>query len=423
MKIGLGIKKITPELPVLMAGYEGERKADGILDDLYAKVLLIEKQREKEIFGIISFDLVGVDHLIIDRLEEKMNELGLDRNHFIISATHTHSGPGGILDTRGDLKGMKEVFGYSNRKTIAGIVRNTVAALKEALEDLSAGKIYYANDQLEGIGTNRNEEGLSGKDDLFLLYIEKENGRKAVVIHFACHPTILNALNSKISGDFPGVIQNKLTKKGYDISFFLNGSGGDISTRFTRKEPTYEEVLRMAELFQDKIIENRDRARWAGEFSIESKRIFFPMKVKKPEKLSDAHENLFYYRKKAEEALEKGITGGELRKIESNYEGARANLHYAENPIQKEEVVLLIGFVSVDDHYFITIPGELFSELGRKIENEKVHIIGYANGYIGYIADERAYTNRTYEALSSPFEKGEGEKLVDFIEKMIEEGR
>lgn len=43
-----------------------------------------------------------------------MNELGLDRNHFIIAATHTHSGPGGILDTRGDLKGMKEVTEFPN---------------------------------------------------------------------------------------------------------------------------------------------------------------------------------------------------------------------------------------------------------------------------------------------------------------------
>lgn len=423
MKIGLGIKKITPELPVIMAGYEGEREAAGILDDLYAKVLLIEKTREKQIFGIISFDLAGIDHLIIDRLEEKMNELGLDRNHFIIAATHTHSGPGGILDTRGDLKGMKEVFGSPNQRTIGTIVRNTVAALKEALEDLSAGKIYYTHDRLEGIGKNRNDPELSEKDELFLLYIEKENGKKAVVMHFACHPTILNASNRNISGDFPGVIQSLMEEEGYEISFFLNGSGGDISTRFTRQDQSYEEAVRMGKLFQDKIIKNRDRARWAGEFGIESKRIFFPMKVKKPAKISIAREDLYYYQKKAEEAAEKGITGGELRRIESEYEGARANLHYAEYPVLREEIVLLIGFVQVDDHYFITISGELFSELGRKIENEKVYIIGYANGYAGYIADKNAYDHRTYEALSSPFEKGEGEKLVDFIEKMIEEDR
>lgn len=91
----------------------------------------------------------------------------------------------------------------------------------------------------------------------YSFYIEKENGKKAVVMHFACHPTILNASNRNISGDFPGVIQSLMEEEGYEISFFLNGSGGDISTRFTRQDQSYEEAVRMGKLFQDKIIKNR----------------------------------------------------------------------------------------------------------------------------------------------------------------------
>ena len=40
------------------------------------------------------------------------------------------------------------------------------------------------------------------------------------------------------------------------------------------------------------------------------------------------------------------------------------------------------------------------------------HFIGYANGYAGYFADMPAYDSFYYEALSSPFQKGEGEKLM-----------
>lgn len=71
MKIGLGIKRLLRNCLSLWQAMKEEREAAGILDDLYAKVLLIEKTREKQIFGIISFDLAGIDHLIIDRLEEK----------------------------------------------------------------------------------------------------------------------------------------------------------------------------------------------------------------------------------------------------------------------------------------------------------------------------------------------------------------
>ncbi|NMB13656.1 MAG: hypothetical protein GX985_00165, partial [Gallicola sp.] len=44
MRIGLNKRKITPAIPVLMAGYEGVRKAEGVLDDLYVKVCIFEKK-------------------------------------------------------------------------------------------------------------------------------------------------------------------------------------------------------------------------------------------------------------------------------------------------------------------------------------------------------------------------------------------
>ncbi|MPN09930.1 hypothetical protein SDC9_157223 [bioreactor metagenome] len=36
-----------------------------------------------------------------------------------------------------------------------------------------------------------------------------------------------------------------------------------------------------------------------------------------------------------------------------------------------------------------------------------------------YITNENAYNNRWYEALSSPFEKGQGEYLINEIRNII----
>ena len=54
------------------------------------------------------------------------------------------------------------------------------------------------------------------------------------------------------------------------------------------------------------------------------------------------------------------------------------------------------------------------------LQNENVHFVGYANGYLGYFADKVAYDSFCYEALSSPFDKGEGERMMIFIAQLTD---
>jgi hypothetical protein len=62
------------------------------------------------------------------------------------------------------------------------------------------------------------------------------------------------------------------------------------------------------------------------------------------------------------------------------------------------------------------VPGELFASLGAQIEaatTTTTWVVGYANGYAGYIPDRAAYAAGTYEALASPFGEGVGDVVVD----------
>ena len=88
----------------------------------------------------------------------------------------------------------------------------------------------------------------------------------------------------------------------------------------------------------------------------------------------------------------------------------------------------LRGLSDIDAHFSImqlqhlsiaVVPGELFSTLGVPLKKEGVEIFGYGNGYYLYIADEKSYDEMVYEAMSSPFEKGVGEFLVNEIRKYV----
>lgn len=69
------------------------------------------------------------------------------------------------------------------------------------------------------------------------------------------------------------------------------------------------------------------------------------------------------------------------------------------------------------NHYtFMTFPGEVYSSLFEELFNtSNTRIIGYANGYNLYLTDSKAFEEKNYEALSSPFMQGEGERFKDYI--------
>ncbi|MEG2330609.1 hypothetical protein, partial [Anaerorhabdus sp.] len=157
MKIGFAKSTITPEFPVLLSGFAVNRKSSSKLDDLYVKVVIFELNDKK--YGLITFDLVAIDSLIIDRVNNILKEKDLDDTNFICIATHTHSGPCGIVDTNnGVLKPVKEIFGETNFELIEYIVNQTKVAIEEAVRGMKESIVSYYKDILSDIGNNRNSK-------------------------------------------------------------------------------------------------------------------------------------------------------------------------------------------------------------------------------------------------------------------------
>jgi len=65
-----------------------------------------------------------------------------------------------------------------------------------------------------------------------------EDGSKALLYNFGCHPTVLHEQNHLISADFPGTVASLLTEQVNNLKFavFFNGAAGDVSTRFYRQK-------------------------------------------------------------------------------------------------------------------------------------------------------------------------------------------
>ncbi len=417
MKVGFAKSEITPKLPAYLAGFGGVQEAQSVADKLYVKVVVFASQ--SGYYGIITYDLIGVGEHFMAQLGKAMDAIQLDYKNFMISCTHTHAGPTGTFDTEsGVLEGTSYVFGEYDEKYVTEVVNQSISALKCSLQSLEEAKVSQGHTIVAGICGNRNQPNLAGDDRLYAMHIQLQNKQRIAIVHFSCHPTIFDATNQSISADYVGCIDALLQKEGFAFCLFLNGSCGDISTRFTRMYKGKQEADRMASLIVQQLQTIQYQILKNSDIRVQFQNIV--LKTKEQCDVEVAKRELLIAQKEVQKAYLDGIDGSCLRTIEARRDGAQSKLIFAQKTTLAESYEIPIQIFRCFTKLFIGVPGELFSQLSNEIHNPDVIFVSYCNGYYGYFADKDAYDYAYYEALSSPFAKGESEKIIQCVKKLLD---
>jgi len=407
---------ITPPIGTLLAGYSYKRSADSVSDNLFARIIYMEKGEQK--LCLIEMDLIAVDKYLCQRIS---NECGVE---VYCWATHTHSGPGGFFNEDNKvLSGIKSVFGEHNGVYYDMLVSKIIEGIKIAQGDCDEGKIGVNKSHLIGVGANRqNSEGYFNPEILTLEF-KKNNGQRAVIYNYPCHPTVLNKYNNSISADFPGYTAKILEEHyGIELCMFLNGAAGDISTRFTRMESSIEEVRRFGNIVAKELIKTinkRDNYEDVIEFHFRQE----PIKVDMREFPSVYDVEREYYKRLEILNNFKEKDTKELRILQSELEGAETNLMYARNFGKTENIETVLSCIVINNNIIIGIPGELFNRLGEEIKRHfitnNIFVGSYFQDYIGYIVPKTEYEKNSYESLTTILKKGTGEHMVSEAIKLV----
>jgi len=139
-KIGYAQEIITPPTGVGLAGYFNKRPNQGMYDDLYVKVVMIEAGSQK--FGFMTFDLCNIAPKLFQELEAAIVKKYGRKLHdsLIISATHTHTGS--EFRSR-DGKELDERTTYAFNQTRDAALRALDRALMNLLPgELEVGSVY-----------------------------------------------------------------------------------------------------------------------------------------------------------------------------------------------------------------------------------------------------------------------------------------
>ena len=227
---------------VPLAGYAARTgPAVGVLDELAIATLLLTRGADR--LAIVTADVVGAD---ADLADEVAQAAGLAQSELALCATHTHSGPAGITARLHPADPDR-----LDRRLRARFVATAAATLARARERLEPVELILGSATAGDVAANRNDPTGPYDDRVTVLATRRPDGSfQAVLVHFACHPTILGADNRLVSADFPGVLRRELAAAlaGHGeapVVLFVNGAAGDVSTRFTRRGQDVAEVERI----------------------------------------------------------------------------------------------------------------------------------------------------------------------------------
>jgi hypothetical protein len=300
------------------------------------------------------------------------------------------------------------------------------ATLGQALQGMEPVTLGHSVGIVEGAWTDRNNPESTTDTRVRSLQVRRLDGSlQALLMLVPCHPTVLGAASLDVSADLHGGARRAVAARlrgadGEANVLTVNGAAGDISTRFARQGSSASEVDRLGLLVASSVLESIGEST-AVEPRIKTRSEFEGLPGRTVSRTT-AQRDLA----QAQQAL-KRLTGNpraseaERRQAFTRVQGAE--LRVAMRNL-KQTTLRLQGWALGSELVLISIPGELFSSLGRAIEaaspGTATWIVGYANGYVGYLPDQAAFEANTYEALASPFAPGVGKVVVGLGTSLVE---
>jgi neutral ceramidase len=251
-EIGAGIYDITgPAAELGMMGYgKLEQQTAGIHQRLRARAFVIASPCNGKRVAFVSADLgqvfQGVKQQVVQQLRGFGGGAYTDAN-VVLSATHTHSGPGGYSHYA--LYNLT-TFGY-DRQNFDAIVHGIVQSIMRAHNNLVAGTIRINSGDLLGASLNRSPGAYRANPiselsrythdtdkTITLLRLQGSDGTEVGSINwFAVHNTSMSNENRLISGDNKGYASYLFEKaKGTNysapktfVAAFAQSNEGDVS--------------------------------------------------------------------------------------------------------------------------------------------------------------------------------------------------
>jgi neutral ceramidase len=420
---GVSSVRITPTQPIWMAGYAGRKApSDGVVSDLYAKVLLIQDSSGNRA-AIVTTDLISIPKALRDQVAAAaQRKYKLDPAGLVLNCSHTHCGPVVRDDLEMSVMYPLDAEQKNQVETYFGKLRDDiVSGIGLAIDSLEPATLGYSHARC-GFAMNRRLPSSSGfqnspypdgpvDHDVPILRVESLDKKlRAIAFGYACHNTT-TAL-TQINADYAGYAQQAIEKAHPGVTaLFVMGCGGDQNP-YPRGKIEYAQshgaslatAVEAALLPEPHVVQ--------GTLKVAYQEIELPF-------INLSREELIA-RSQIKDEFEKRRSAALLHEFETKG-NSRASYPY---PVQ----VLKLG----NELLMIVLGGEVVVDYSLKLKqaykNKSIWVAGYSNDVMAYIPSERVLTEGGYEGggamrytnLPNPWRTGVEAKIFATIDDLIE---
>ena len=400
---------ITPpaDAALPMSGYADRKEGfRGIHDHIYVRAIVLGDGGRYA--AIVAWELIGVPNAVWEELSQRVGqETGIPPELLLLCAVHDHSAPAPF--------GM---YGNDSPKSAAytkQVEDATIEAIRRAKENLQHAKIGIGTGKAD-VNINRREysrdkgwwlgynpDGPSDKT-VTVIRIDAPSGKPiALLINYAIHAVVMGGENYQISGDLAGAtsryVENYYRGKPEDAP--RDDAGAAIQLRL---EETSEEVVALwtsgAAGDQNPI----SLARGSDFTMVDALgRILGEEAVRVAGAIHTTDQAKIFCKQQVITCPGRKLEPGPVPRKEYKW-------------ADSDPVSIRLSLLMVNDISLAGVSGEVMTmineNLKKKSSSRQTVMVTHANGSSGYIPDDAAFKQVSYEITTSRLKPGCAENAI-----------
>lgn len=431
--VGYGRVDITPTEPIPLAGYGNHLKriSQDVLNPLYSTCLAFTGE-DGETVLIFHNDLITSPEEFSVPVRKAVSEAtGVPFSHILICATHNHSSP------------------YLNDLTCPAIARfHSFAAekltecAKAALEDRKPAKMETAKNNTNGLNHVRhyvladgcyrgdnfgdlNSSPIVGHTtiadpEMRLVKFVRAGCKDIILVNWQTHPHRTGGSKKySISSDIIDILRQELEEKANCQFIYFTGASGNLNTSSRiREENPVTTYIEHGQALAQCALAARFHPVKTGPVRLTERIIDEPVNRPSGERVEAA--------KKVRQFFVENGPGIESIKVADAY---GFNSPYAAGSLigrytmKMDAIPMPLYAFSIGDVAFITAPYEMFDTNGKYIRDnspfDTTIVATCANDQNGYIPSAYGYIYGGYEADTTYFKPGTGERYANIYVEML----
>lgn len=436
---------VTPPPGHPMGGYAARAdNATGRHDDLRLTLVWLAAPGDDGVVWL-GVDALAVPEPVATALAATVGAgLGIDADRILVCASHTHCAPAGWHGELHPPDGTTvDADLVAELRAAAGRLAAAVAA-----QDRLAVTAAWCAPEVDGVSANRlADDGPADRSAGTLVLRDRATGAvAAVLLDFADHATSLGPECRAWSADWPGAARDVLGAALAAAAGFaglgartptiavLQGAAGDVSPRAVRRGRGFGETARLGSVLAGSVLAalHRDAipvpgGAGPGGAGPGVRRAFVRLATRPLPDVGTAEAVLAGAERDWRAAtVSAGLSadGPAVRRASARRDGAAIQVRLA-GAVLPAVLDLPIAVVRLGDIAWVHLPVEPFASIGQRIAERSpfpvTRVVGYTDGYLGYLPDEAAYAAGTYEAYISLFGPGADHLLVDGVMDLLGE--